>query len=101
MKTPTTYTALFPFCGLGAGALGFLRAQVQTAGGTIRFRSVGGIDVDAASCADFERLTDSPALCADMHDLTAAQLKAFAGERAPDVVFASPPCKGFSALLPK
>ena len=101
MKVPTTYSALFPFGGAGPGALGFLRAQVQTAAGTIRFKSVGGIDVDPAACEDFERLTGSPALCADMHELTAEQLKAFAGERAPDVVFGSPPCKGFSALLPK
>ncbi len=101
MKAPTSYTFLSVFCGAGPGALGFLRAQVQTAAGTIRLRSVGGIDVDPAACEDFERLTGSPALCADMHELTAEQLKAFAGHRAPDVVFGSPPCKGFSALLPK
>lgn len=30
--TPQTFTALFPFCGLGAGARGFLDAEVQMLG---------------------------------------------------------------------
>ena len=39
----TTFTALFPFGGLGAGARGFLDAQVQLLGQTARFRILGGI----------------------------------------------------------
>lgn len=97
----TEYTALFPFCGLGAGALGFLDAQVTMFGQTASFRSLGGIDLDPAACADFEHLTESPALCADVAALTTAELRAFAGDRSPDVVFMSPPCKGFSGLLSK
>jgi len=92
------YTALFPFCGLGAGALGFLQAQADVLGVPGRFRSVGGIDLDAEACADFERLTGSPALCTDIGTMTPALLRAFVPE-APDAVFASPPCKGLSALL--
>jgi len=34
-----------------------------------------------------------------MHDLTAHDIRSFVGQRAPDVVFSSPPCKSFSALL--
>lgn len=93
------FTALFLFCGIGAGALGFLDAQVTLKGVTGRFRSVGGIDLDAVACKSFERLTKSPALCADLATMTGAELRAFAGDQAPDVVFMSPPCKGFSGLM--
>lgn len=100
-RPQATFTALFPFCGLGAGALGFLDAEVALLGRRARFRSLGGIDLDQEACTDFEALTGSPALCADVAELTAQELIAFAGARAPDVVFSSPPCKGFSGLLSK
>jgi site-specific DNA-cytosine methylase len=94
-----TYTAFFPFGGIGAGARGFLDAQLKTLGVNAKFRSLGGIDFDLGSCRDFEYLTDSPALCADIAAMTPEQLVAFAGPKAPDVVFMSPPCKGASGLL--
>jgi site-specific DNA-cytosine methylase len=93
------FTAAFPFCGLGAGALGFLRARIEMLGREARFRSVGGIDFDPEACTDFERFTDSPALCADIGRLTPREVRAFFGPTAPDVVFLSPPCKGASGLL--
>jgi site-specific DNA-cytosine methylase len=93
------YSCLFPFGGLGAGARGFLEASVQLLGREARFRSLGGIDLDREACADFERLTGSPSLCADVSKLTVDELRAFAGDVAPDVVFLSPPCKGSSGLL--
>jgi site-specific DNA-cytosine methylase len=93
------FTVLSPFCGLGAGILGFQRASVDLLGHSFRFRSIGGIDVDATACKDFERLTQSPALCADIAKLTPSELRAFAGETAPDAVISSPPCIGFSGLL--
>ena len=86
------WTALFPFCGLGAGARGFVDARVMVRGRTLRFRSIGGIDNDPLACADFEALTRSPALCADMAKLTSAELREFAGARSPDCVFLSAPC---------
>lgn len=95
------FTALFPFCGLGAGARGFLDAQVSLLGRVGRFRSLGGIDFDPLACADFEMLTDSPSLCTDIARLSPAALRAFAGPVAPDVVFMSPPCKSASGLLSK
>lgn len=94
-----TFRVLFPFCGLGAGALGFLRAAVSLFDVEHRFESAGGIDFDADACRDFERLTSSPALCADVAKLTAEELRAFAGVDAPDVVFSSPPCQGYSGLM--
>jgi len=96
--TAIEFTALFPFCGLGAGARGFLDAQVHLLGRDVRFVSLGGIDVDPEACRDFELLTGSPALCADIHELTAERLRDV-WPQAPDVTFSSPPCKGFSALM--
>lgn len=93
------FTALFLFAGIGAGALGFVDAKVTMQGRTGRFRSLGGIDNDQLACDDFERLTKSPSLCVDLATMTAADLRAFAGAKAPDVVFMSPPCKGFSGLM--
>src|SRR5262245_45623172 len=89
------------FCGLGAGALGFLQARARLGPDAARFDSVGGIDVDAEACADFERLTGSTGLRADVSTLTPEALRAAWGNVAPDCVFASPPCKGFSGLLSK
>lgn len=97
---PLEFTAFFPFCGFGGGARGFLDAQVRLFGRDCTFRSLGGIDIDQESCLDFEMLTGSPALCADVSTLTPAELRAFCS-RTPDAVFSSPPCKGFSGLLSK
>lgn len=94
-----TYTALFPFCGLGAGALGFQSARAELFGREASIVSLGGIDLDADACADFEALTGTKALCADVSMLTATELRAAFGETAPDIVFSSPPCTGFSGLL--
>lgn len=101
MERPREFTAFFPFCGLGAGALGFLNAEVRLFNRPSRFRSMGGIDIDKEACEDFERLTGSPALCGDMHEITSHDIRGSFGDQAPDVVFSSPPCKGFSGLLSK
>ncbi len=95
------FTAFFPFCGLGAGARGFLQAAARLGEHGARFRNLGGIDNDPLACADFEYLTGSKALCADINAVSPEQLRAYAGERRPDVVFGSPPCKSFSRLLSK
>jgi len=93
------YTAAFLFCGIGGGALGFLKARMKTLGVEARFRSLGGIDNDPVSCAEFAKLTKSPALCADIAKMTPEELRAFLGPTGPDIIFASPPCRGFSGLL--
>lgn len=97
-STETTFTAGFLFAGIGAGALGFLDAKATLRGQTARFRSLGGVDFDEVACRSFERLTKSPALCADLATMTTTELRAFWPE-APRVVFLSPPCKGFSGLM--
>jgi site-specific DNA-cytosine methylase len=101
MNSPHTFTAGFLFCGLGAGALGFIEAFSSLGGHGAKFQSVGGIDNDPASCADFEYLTKSPATLADLSKMTPEELRAHWGDVAPDAIFLSPPCKGFSGLLSK
>lgn len=94
-----TFRAGFLFCGLGAGARGFIDAAANLGRDGARFESVGGVDNDPAACADFEYLTKSPATCADISKMTTADLRAAMGDEAPDCIFMSAPCKGFSGLL--
>lgn len=93
------FAAGFLFCGLGAGARGFLQSRADLRDAGARFRSVGGIDLDAEACADFEKLTGSPATRADLATMSPEDLRAAWGETVPDILFMSPPCKGFSGLL--
>lgn len=93
------FTAGFLFCGLGAGALGFIEAVGQLGEDRARFRNLGGIDNDPLACADFEYLTGGSATCADVSAITPAELVDRWGAATPDCVFLSPPCKGFSGLL--
>lgn len=113
------FTILHVFCGLGGAALGAQQAISEYKGIIGKFRTICGIDCDAEACADFEMLTGAPAIQMDLFsrdDYTAFHghepgpdwqevfpkniLDATNGEH-PDVVFLSPPCKGFSALLPE
>lgn len=93
-----TFTIAHWNCGIGGSALGAAASRSGVGHHSARFKTLGGIDIDALACQDFERLTGAPALCVDMHDLQPGQLREFMPE-APDVLMASPPCKGFSGLL--
>jgi site-specific DNA-cytosine methylase len=115
----TTFGVLHLFCGAGGAALGFQEAASDYRGVRGQFATLGGVDVDPESCADFEALTGVPATRldlfsrsdyaafhgheppADWREATARDVRAASGGLAPDVVFLSPPCKGFSALLPR
>lgn len=83
-------TVLHLFCGLGGGGLGFSRAG---------FHGVGAFDSSPAACRDYQTLVGEPATVADLGSISPAELRA-ACTGAPDVVFTSPPCKGFSGCLP-
>jgi site-specific DNA-cytosine methylase len=105
------------FCGIGGGAIGFNRGSARV--GNVRAKSVclGGIDVDPASCRDFETHVGVKATCIDL--FTLEQYVAFHGKQPPpgwtqamptdvhkafrngqpNVAFLSAPCKGFSGLL--
>lgn len=112
------YKVLHLFAGIGGAALGFQEARQEYKGMLGQFRTLAGIDCDPEACQDFEALTGSPAVQMDLFsrddyiafheqepsedwtEVTPADIRqATAGER-PDVVFLSPPCKGFSGLLP-
>lgn len=113
------FEVLHLFCGSGGAALGMQQSSHQYKGLNGRFHTVLGIDNDPYCCTDFERLTGAPAACMDLFsreqyiDFHGKQLSEDWREVAPsyirqacrniypDVVFLSPPCKGFSGLLPE
>jgi site-specific DNA-cytosine methylase len=83
-----------------------------------QFQTLAGIDCDLEACQDFETLTGAPSVqmdlfgrddyaafhgqvpSADWQEVTALDLFESTKGECPDVVFLSPPCKGFSGLLP-
>lgn len=106
------------FCGIGGAALGFKQAVSEYRGMVGKFRCLGGIDVDPEACEDFRNLVGAPATQLDLftradyisfhgcqppetwREATSDDIKEASGLENPDVVFLSPPCKGFSGLLP-
>lgn len=112
------YKVLHLFCGIGGAALGFQEARTEYKGMLGQFRTLAGIDCDPEACQDFEALTGAPAVQMDLfsrddymdfhgkepaegwQEVTPRELLEATGIEHPDVVFLSPPCKGFSGLLP-
>lgn len=105
------------FSGLGAGARGFNQARPDIGTAQAVYRCLGGIDVDPAAIADFNRIAGVPGTVMDLfdreqyrafwgceppagwHEATTIDIhRAFGGER-PHVMFLSAPCKGFSGLM--
>lgn len=113
-----TYGVLHLFSGIGGAALGFSDAQAEWRGLNGSFINLAGIDCDPDANADFEALTGTPALQLDLftredyrlyhgqeppegwRETIPGDIQMATGNIAPDVVFLSPPCKGFSGLLP-
>ncbi|TCT21175.1 DNA cytosine methyltransferase [Thiobaca trueperi] len=105
------------FCGLGGAAAGFNRGQARIGAMQANFRCLGGIDSDPAAVRDFEHLVGVQGTCLDLFSRTQYRawhgceppaewrealpedLRRAAGNAAPNVLFTSPPCKGFSGLL--
>ncbi|MBF0308102.1 MAG: DNA cytosine methyltransferase [Magnetococcales bacterium] len=114
-----TLTHFHLFCGIGGGAMGFQQASPRIPGVQGQYRCLGGIDSDPACIRDFSRLTGTPGTVMDLFDreqytdwhgheppagwreATPADVLRAAGGEYPDVVFTSPPCKGYSGLLPE
>lgn len=104
-------------CGSGFGAKGFRKANARVGNLHAHFRNIGGIDVDPAGIADFERFAGCKGTLLDL--MTVEQYRAFHGKEPPvdyreattadihrafnyerpHIVFISAPCKGFSGLL--
>lgn len=116
----TEYTAAFLFGGIGGGALGFKGARAEYMGAEARFRSLCSIDSDPVVCRNYELITGGKAVQMDLFDRQQYidfhgvdeppkdwqeaepwDLWNAFGEQVPDVIFTSPPCKGFSGLLPE
>lgn len=105
------------FAGLGGGARGFNAGHARVGQAETAFRCLGGVDSDPASMRDFERLSGAPGTTldlfsreqyeafhgqappADWREVTPADLRRAAGNERPNIIFTSPPCKGFSGLL--
>lgn len=105
------------YCGLGGFAAGVNESNPRLGNLEARYRCLGGIDVDPAGIKDFEKLTGTKGTVLDMfsreqyiafhgkeppaqwREATPDDIRRAAGNEAPDVVFLSAPCKGFSGLL--
>lgn len=105
------------FSGSGIGAAGMQQAQPEIPGLRGRMVCLGGIDVDPAGAADFQRFTGVRCTVRDLFsrnqyiafhghqppegwaEALPADMRAAAGERRPNILFLSAPCKGFSGLL--
>lgn len=53
-------TAIFPFCGLGGGAIGAKGARPEAFGVAGAVEVVCGMDVDPDACRNFEEFTGAP-----------------------------------------
>ncbi|MDH1629312.1 DNA cytosine methyltransferase [Pseudomonas mosselii] len=104
-------------CGLGGGAKGFNRAKPIVGNIQAEWECIGGVDVDPAGLADFERLSGVKGTLIDLftrdqyirfhgkepppgwREATPEDIRRAAGGRRPDAVFIRSPCKGASGLL--
>lgn len=111
------YTVAF-CCGVGGQTLGLEQSENEYKGITGRFKMLAGYDNDPVACKNYERVTGGKAVCEDLftreqfilfhgkepppewEELKASKVREQCG-KTPDVVVMSPPCKGFSRLLPK
>lgn len=117
MTTKVTIYHAHACCGLGGGAQGFNEGEARVGNLKAEFVCLGGIDVDPAGLADFERATGVKGTLMDL--FTRTQYKAFHGKEPPEgwqeatpadfraafhgitphIYFTSSPCKGLSGLL--
>ncbi|MHB2139896.1 DNA cytosine methyltransferase [Pseudomonas monsensis] len=104
-------------CGLGGGAKGFNKSKPIVGNIQAQWQCIGGIDIDAAGLADFERLSGVKGTLLDLftrdqyirfhgkepptgwREATVEDVLRAANYQRPDAVFISSPCKGASGLL--
>lgn len=87
----SAFTFATLFSGAGGGSLGLSRAGLHC---------VGAVDSDPEAAADHAYLTGHPCTVADISEMQPHELAEACSAR-PDVLFTSPPCKGFSGCLPE
>lgn len=110
-------TAIFPFCGIGGGAIGAMMARPEAFGVTGQVEVVCGMDADPDACRNFEAFTGAPAYQFDFfsrqqyidwhgeeppedwRELTPDDIWRACNYKTPDFSFRSAPCKGFTGLL--
>jgi len=116
----TEYTAVVLFGGIGGASLGLMQARGEALGKVGRFRLLCSIDVDPDACRFHDEITgEKTAVRMDLfdrqqyldwhgHEPPAGWREAEPWdlwrafrETVPDFLFTSPPCKGFSGLLPE
>jgi site-specific DNA-cytosine methylase len=95
------YTILHLFGGSGGGGYGSKKAVATLGLQEASFDVLGSVDIDRQACRDFEMLVGAPTLCGDIATMQPGELRQEFGQASPDMVLLSPPCVGFSALLPK
>ncbi len=114
-----TFSVLHLFSGIGGAALGFQKSAERWWNLRGSFRTLAGIDCDPEACIDFENITGAKAYNMDLfsredyqawhgveppkewREIMPEDIVRACGGISPDVVFSSPPCKGFSGLLPE
>lgn len=115
----TRWKAACLFGGIGGGGLGFKNALEEYKGVVGGFDLMYSIDADPEICEDYENITGSRAVCMDLfsreqyisfhgqeppegwQEVTSHDIWKITDGETPDVIFTSPPCKGFSGLLPE
>lgn len=115
----TEYTAAILFGGIGGFSAGLQESMVEAYGNVYRYRIICSIDSDPIACANHDLITGSnTSVCMDLFDrsqyikwhgedppddwkeVSAWDIWQAFGQQVPDYLFLSPPCKGFSGLLP-
>ena len=104
-------------CGLGGGAKGFNKSKPIVGNVQGEWQCIGGVDIDPAGLADFERLSGVKGTLLDLftrdqyirfhgkepppgwREATVEDIRRAANYQRPDAVFISSPCKGASGLL--
>lgn len=116
-----TYTTFGLFCGIGGGLIGMNRSAFDFLSNnrmfSVNMQCVGGIDNVTECIHDFNRFTCAKGTLLDLfsyeqycawhgymppagwREAQPGDIRKAAGGHFPDVVFTSPPCKGFSGLM--
>lgn len=119
MTQTIVYKAYHFFCCVGGSAKGWRRGTARVGNLQAVWRNIGGCDVDAAAVRFFDGNAGCPGTVVDLfsrdqyeafhghappqdwREATPDDIRRSAGYEFPDAVFLSPPCKGYSGLLPE